>query len=246
MNKLEIGILLMAASASCFAQQWEVGGTGGAAFLPGVKIASPLGAATTGFQTGIAAGAFVSQNLYPHISGEIHYGFLQSNLKLQSGGTQVTFAGMSHVVHYDLILHTNKKDSRSQYFVAFGGGMRIFTGTGKEAAYQPLSQFAYLTRTQELKPLASVGAGIKYKLSPRVVLRTEFRDYITPFPKTVIAPAPNSKIGSILHTFVPMVGISSSVLIHEFSSGCRPRVTPAAFFYGRRPADLTQGIRECR
>jgi hypothetical protein len=208
MNKLGIGILLITASASCFAQQWEVGGTGGAAFLPGVNITSPLGSATTGFKPGITAGAYVGQNLYPHISGEIHYGFLQSNLKLKSGGTEVTFSGLSHVVHYDLVLHTNKKDSRSQYFVAFGGGMRIFTGTGKEAAYQPLSQFAYLTKTQELKPMASVGAGIKYKLSPRVILRTEFRDYITPFPQTLIAPAPGAKIGSILHTFVPMVGIA--------------------------------------
>jgi len=133
---------------------------------------------------------------------------MQSNLKLQSGGSQVTFSGLSHVVHYDLILHTNRKESRVQYFVAVGGGMRLFTGTGKESAYQPLSQFAYLTKTHEIKPLISAGAGIKYALTERLILRTEFRDYITPFPKEVITPAPGAKIGSILQSFVPMVGIS--------------------------------------
>jgi hypothetical protein len=207
MKQLAIGILL-AASASCFAQQWEIGGTGGAAFIPGVGVTSPLGAATAGLQPGLSAGAFLGQNLYPHISGEIHYGFMQSNLKLQSGGSQVTFSGLSHVVHYDLILHTNRKESRVQYFVAVGGGMRLFTGTGKESAYQPLSQFAYLTKTHEIKPLISAGAGIKYALTERLILRTEFRDYITPFPKEVITPAPGAKIGSILQSFVPMVGIS--------------------------------------
>src|ERR1044071_3155549 len=198
MSKFGISMLFVAASASCFAQQWEVGGTGGAAFLPGVNVKSPLGAATTGLKSGLAAGAFVGQNLYPHLSGEIHYGFMQSNLKLQSGGSQVTFSGMSHVVHYDVVLHTNKKGSRTQYFAAVGGGMRLFRGTGKESAYQPLSQFAYLTRTQTIRPMVSVGAGIKYALTPRVILRTEFRDYITPFLKELITPAPGAKIGSIL------------------------------------------------
>src|SRR5919112_23145 len=113
----------------------------------------------------LAASAFLGQNISPHIGGEIRYGFQQSNLKLQTGGTKVTFSGVAHVVHYDLTLHTNKKGSRRQYFAAIGGGMRVFRGTGKESAYQPLSQFAYLTKTQEVKPLVSAGAGIRYALS---------------------------------------------------------------------------------
>lgn len=208
MKKIKFTLLVLAAAGTCFAQQWEVGGSAGAAFLPGVPVTSTLGPATTGFQPGVAFGAFVGQNLYRHLSGEIRYGFMQSNLKLESGGTQATFSGISHVVHYDLIYHTRQKGSRSQMFVAAGGGMKIFRGTGKEAAYQPLSQFGYFTKTQAVKPMASVGAGARYALSERVFLRTEFRDYITMFPKEIIAPAPGAKFGKILHDFVPMVGIS--------------------------------------
>jgi hypothetical protein len=208
MKVLGLSILICAAAIPACAQHWEIGGSAGVGFLPGVNVSSPLGTATAGFQSGIHAGAYAGQNLYPHLSGEVRYGFAQSNLKLQSGGTTATFSGVSHVVHYDLLLHTNKAESRTQYFAAFGGGMKIFSGTGREAAYQPLSQYAYFTKTQAVKPMGTFGAGIRYQLSAHVYLRTEFRDYITPFPKELITPAPGAKIGSILHDLVPMVGIS--------------------------------------
>jgi hypothetical protein len=200
--------LISAAAISANAQQWEFGGSAGAGFLPGVNVSSTLGAATAGFQSGINVGAFAGQNLYPHIGGEIRYGFAQSNLKLQSGGTTATFSGVSHAIHYDLLLHTNKAESKTQFFAAFGGGMKIFRGTGRESAYQPLSQYAYFTKTQAVKPMASVGGGVRYQLGERLYLRAEFRDYITPFPKDLITPAPGAKIGTLLHDFVPMVGIS--------------------------------------
>jgi hypothetical protein len=204
---LGVSVLILAAAGSSFAQKWELGGSAGAGFLPGATVSSSFGAATAGFQSGAAVGGFVGQNLYRNISGEIHYNFLQSNLKLQSGGTTATFSGVAHVFHYDVVFHTNRK-GRAQYFVAAGGGAKLYRGTGKEAAYQPLSQFGYFTHTQSFKPMASVGGGVKVAIAPRIFLRTEFRDYITLFPKEVLTPAPGAKFGSILHDFVPMVGIS--------------------------------------
>ena len=211
MNKLRIGMLLLAASASCFAQQWEVGGTGGAAFLPGVNISSPLGSATTGFKPGITAGAYVGQNLYPHISGEIHYGFLQSNLKLQSGGTEATFSGLSTSCTTTWSCTQTRRIRAASISSLSAAACGSSPGPARKRLTSRSASIAYLTKTQELKPMASVGAGVKYKLSPRVILRTEFRDYITPFPQTLIAPAPGAKIGSILHTFVPMVGIVTNI-----------------------------------
>jgi hypothetical protein len=200
--------MLLAAAVAGRAQQWEVGGSAGVGFLNGLAVTSPAGAATAGFKSGAAFGGFFGQNLYPHLSGELRYNYLQSNLRIQSGSTEATFSGMAHVVGYELLLHTNKRESRVQFFAAAGGGLKVFRGTGKEAAYQPLSQYAYFTKTQALKPMASVGGGLKYQLSSRVYLRTEFRDYITMFPKELIAPAPGAKFSGLLHDFVPMVGIS--------------------------------------
>jgi hypothetical protein len=209
MRTLGLSILLLAAAATaCRSQQWEFGGVGGGGFLNNVGVTGLAGSATAGFQTGAAFGAFFGHNAYGHVGGELRYGYLQSNLQLSSGGTTVSFAGVSHVVHYDLILRTNRRKSPVQFFAAVGGGMKVFRGTGAEAAYQPLSQYGYFTKTQVLKPMASVGGGMKFFLARKVCLRTEFRDYITAFPKELIAPAPGAKYGGILHDFVPMVGLS--------------------------------------
>lgn len=200
-------ILLIAAAGACFAQQWEFGGVGGAGFLSNVNVSSPLGSAKAGFQTGGAVGAFFGQSMGPHIAGEVRYEFLQSNLQLSSNGSSAHFSGNAHAVHYDFIYHTNRKESQVQFFAAVGGGMKIWQGTGAEQAYQPLSQFGYFTKTRAVKPMVSVGGGIVYKVSQRMYLRTEFRDFITAFPTQLIMPAPNAKYGSLLHDFVPMVGL---------------------------------------
>ena len=208
MKTLATAVMILAAAAGAsFAQTWEFGGLGGGSFLPGVPISGPQGSATAGFQPGFAAGAYFGQALYRHISGEVRYEFLQSDPQLSSGGSSVHFTGQSHVVHYDVILHTDRKESPLQFFAAIGGGMRIFRGTGAEEAYQPLSQYGYFTRTQVVKPMASVGGGITYQLSGHVFLRAEFRDFITPFPTQIITPAPGNKFGSLLQNFVPMVGL---------------------------------------
>jgi hypothetical protein len=95
-----------------------------------------------------------------------------------------------------------------QAFAAVGGGLKIYRGTGAQQAYQTNYQFGYMTNTQELKPMGDFGVGLRFELSPRVFLRTEIRDYITPFPEKIIAPAPGAKFGSILHDVVPTVSIS--------------------------------------
>ena len=209
MRSLAITSLSLAAfAASCFGQQWEFGGSGGAGFLSNVNVSSPAGSATAGFMSGGAVGGFIGNNLYPHLSGELHYMFLQNDLHISSGGTNATFGGNAHVLHYDILYHTNRKGSKMQAFVAVGAGMKIFRGTGTEAAYQPNYQFGYMTKTQQLKPMGDIGAGLRFELRPNLYMRMEFRDYVTPFPEKIIAPAPGAKYGAILNDFVPMASIS--------------------------------------
>lgn len=201
-------LVLAAAAAVSFAQQWEVGGFGGGGFLNSVPVSGGIAPATAGFQTGAAFGGYIGQSKYKHIGGELHYAYLQSNLSLKSGGVEATgFSGMSHVVHYDLILKTTQPGGRVQLFAAIGGGVKFFRGTGTEHAQQALSKFGYFTKTQTMKPMASVGGGVKFALTKKIFLRTEIRDYITAFPKEIITPAPGTKYGMLLHNLVPMVGL---------------------------------------
>jgi hypothetical protein len=200
-------ILLAAGfSAISFAQQWEFGGLAGGGFLSTVNATNTFGSATAGFSNGAAFGGYLGNRMYKHMSGELRYTYFQTGLKLSSGGQTATFSGNAHAIHYDLVFHT-ANNNKVQLFAAVGGGMKIFRGTGKEAAFQPLSQFGFFPKTQTLKPMASVGAGIKFAISRKVYLRTEFRDYITQFPKDVLTPPTGTKYGTLLHDFVPMVGL---------------------------------------
>jgi hypothetical protein len=198
---------LTVAVMASYAQQWEFGGAGGAGFLNSVPVSGGIATATAGFQPGAAFGGYVGYSQYRHIGGELRYAYLQSNLSLKSGGSEASFSGMSHVIHYDVIFKTSKDGGKAQLFAAVGGGMKVFRGTGKEAAYQPLSQYGYFTKTQALKPMASVGVGAKFALTKRVFLRTEIRDYITAFPTEIITPPAGTKYGKLLHDLVPMVGL---------------------------------------
>ena len=209
MRRIAFAVCFAAASAaSCFGQSWEFGGVGGAGFLSNVNVSGPTGSATAGLETGAGFGGFIGQNLYSHISGEFHYMYFEDSFHIASGGTNASFAGHSQVAHYDVLYHTNRRESKMQMFVAVGGGLKDFRGTGAPEAYQQNYQFGYLTQTSQLKPMADAGAGARFEIAPRIFLRAEFRDFITAFPTNVVAPAPGTKYGKILNDFVPMVSVS--------------------------------------
>jgi hypothetical protein len=208
MRTLALSIVLISAATAVSAQQWEFGGLGGGGFLSNVSASGAGSSATAGFAPGAAFGVFLGNNLYRNLGGEIRYEYMQNDLRLTSNGQTAQFTGAAHAIHYDLIYHTNRKESPVQFFAALGGGMKLFRGTGAEQAYQPLSQFGYFTKTQEIKPMLSVGGGFTYRLTRHVYLRAEVRDFITPFPTKVLTPAPGIKYGSILQDLVPMVGFS--------------------------------------
>jgi hypothetical protein len=206
-KRLPFGLVLAAVSV-CWAQQWEIGGVGGFAFPWNRTVTNATGSAKAGFENGAAVGAIAGQNLYSYIGGEMRYTYRFGNLKVSSGGNKATFAAQTHAIHYDLLFYGAPRKARVRPFLAAGGGIKVFRGTGQEHAYQPLSDFALLTKTQEVKGMISVGGGVKAELAPNILMRAEFRDFITPFPKQVITPSPGAKLSGWLHDFVPMVGLT--------------------------------------
>ncbi|MCC6861869.1 MAG: hypothetical protein IT158_25075 [Bryobacterales bacterium] len=205
--------LLCAASATLLlasaglAQKWEAGGAAGGGFYRNLAVTNPAGNATAGLGNGPVFGGYVGHHPYRYMSGELRYSFSAASLKVSGNGEEACFKGQAHAVHYDYLFHAGGREARVRPFAAVGGGVKIFRGTGVETAYQNLQNFALLTRTRQVMPLISVGGGTRIALSPRVWLRVEFRDQITPFPKEVVAPAPGARIKGWLHDFVPMAGV---------------------------------------
>lgn len=202
--RMLMGLLL---AACCAGQTWEAGALAGGGFYKEVSVSNSFGRGAAGLAPGPAFGGYLVQNLYKKLSGEIRYTFQRGDLRVTSGNVQATFRGVTHAIHYDWLLHTRRKGSSVRPFVAAGAGFKGFRGTGTETPYQPLGKLALLTRTSEWKPLISLGGGVAVRLARWAVLRAEFRDYLSPFPQKVIAPAGQADLNRWLHDFVPSVGV---------------------------------------
>jgi hypothetical protein len=191
------------------AQKWEVGAGAGGGFYTSQDAEHPDGTtATAKFKSNVAAGAWLAHNNHPRWGGEIRYQYQRGDLHLDRGSEEASMSGESHSIHYDFLYHWSDRGSTVRPYVAFGGGIKVYRGTGDPALVRPLERYALLSPTQEVTGMASVGIGVKVKIAARWHLRLDVHDYMTPFPKEVITPNPPSKIGGWLHDIVPMVGLS--------------------------------------
>ena len=201
-------ILLLTTIGVAGAQQREIGILGGGGLSNGLPILDAPTSVSAGLRPGPAIGVLLGQDLYSHWSGEIRYLFEQREFHLASGGTTAGFSGQAHAFHYDLVYQRRIRDNRVRPYLAAGGGVKIFRGTGQETPYRPLMEDAYLTRTQQVKPMLTAGGGVKIQVGNRMMLRFDIRDQVTPFPEKIVAAAPGRKIEGWLQDFVPSVGLS--------------------------------------
>ncbi|MGE5567861.1 MAG: hypothetical protein ACM3S5_02385 [Rhodospirillales bacterium] len=199
---MKIAALSLALATAAFAQTWEAGVLGGfGVYANRLKLTSAAGSAEAGLGDGPVAGAFLNQNLYRYVSGQIRYSWQRGDMSLSSGSRKATFRGDSHAIHYDWLFYALPDEAKVRPFAAAGAGFKLYRGTGRETAVQPLQEVALLTRTSEWKPLVSLGAGVAWNAAPWARLCVEFRDYMTPFPKRVIEPIESG--GGWVHDLVP-------------------------------------------
>jgi hypothetical protein len=204
MKTLQMMLVCSAALAPwAIAQSWEVGG----GFYTSDTVTSPAGSASAKIQTGLAGSAWVGNTWQGRWSGELRYDYGMGDLALSQGGTKATFGAHTQQFHYDLMWHATSSESRIRPYVAVGAGVKLYQGVGAQMAYQPLSNVALLTQQQDLTPMVSAGAGVKFQISSHFQLRMDVHDYLTPFPKNVITPN-GGRVGGWLQDFVPMIGIS--------------------------------------
>jgi hypothetical protein len=211
-----IGLSCVLAFAFCapsaFAQQaetpWEAGVAGGFGWHSSKDIAARGASANAGIGGAIAVSGYVGHNMYRLVSGEIRYTLQIHDLKVSAGGEKASFNAQSHALHYDFLIHRAPVEAKVRPFVAFGGGIKSVRGTGKEMPFQPLSQFAILTHTNQWLGMGSLAGGAKWKIGERTLFRAEVRYYISRFPDQVIAPSSGDRLKGWMHNIVPMAGIS--------------------------------------
>lgn len=202
------GLALAILGSPALAQHWEVGALGGGGFYLNNSVTGSRGTGTVGFQPGFSAGGWLGHHTAGRFGGEIRYLFQKNDLKVAGPSQTLTFGGQSHLIHYDFVIHTRSSEDRVRPYFAAGGGMKGYFGTGQEHAFQPLSNIAVPTHTSQWRPVVSFGAGVKWAIRSRLMLRAEVRDYVTQFPKDVIFPAPGNRIGGWAHDITPLIGLS--------------------------------------
>jgi Outer membrane protein beta-barrel domain len=199
-------LLVMAPSA--LAQKWEFGGGVGGSFYLSQDVTNGSTSAKAGITTNVASGIWLDENAANKWGGEVRFDYQRGELSLQSGSTSTHFGGESYGLHYDVMWHATPRGAKVRPFLAAGGGIKVYRGTGQEAVSQPLSQYALLTKGSDLRALLSLGAGVKWQIAQSLQLRLEVHDYITPFPTQIIAPNVGSHAPSILQNIVPLIAIA--------------------------------------
>ncbi len=107
-----------------------------------------------------------------------------------------------------MLFHLRTREHRWRPFLEGGAGGKEYVIAGPEPYPQPIPQIATLTTNDVWKVVFSAGGGVKFRPMPHMLVRAEFRDYITTFPRQQIVPAPHNTARGIAEQFTPLLGIA--------------------------------------
>lgn len=80
-------------------------------------------------------------------------------------------------------------------FLAGGAGAKEYVIAGPAPYPQPVPQVAVLTTNDVWKVAFTVGGGVQYLLRPHMLLKAEFRDYLTTFNRQELVPPRTTRRG---------------------------------------------------
>jgi len=201
-------LILLFTGAALGQQQYEVGADVGYGLYRNGSIYSSSGTAQAGVRNRFAAGIFLGDDFSEYVSAEFDYLYHDGHPFLQAPGVKVDIQGQSDTLTGEVLFHFKPREHRWRPFVAGGFGGKDYIIAGPEPFPQPIPQIASLTTNDVWKVVFSVGGGVKYRLLPHMLLRAQFRDYLTTFPRQQIVPALHNTARGIFEQFTPLFGVS--------------------------------------
>jgi opacity protein-like surface antigen len=198
---------LVCVLAAC-GQDREIGANFGYGFYRNGSIYSPDGQVTAGIRNRFAAGIDLGYEFSNYVAGQFCYLYHDGHPFLQGAGSKVDIQGQSNAVTLEALFYFRPRGNRFRPFIAGGAGAKGYIIAGPEPFPQPVPAIAALTANDVWKVVFTAGGGITYRLHPHMLLRAEFRDYLTTFPRQQIVPAPHNTARGIFEQFTPLFGIS--------------------------------------
>jgi len=187
---------------------FEIGAAGGFGFYQDATITNASGTARAGFGPRFVLSAVAGWDWSRQFALEGRYTYQDGDLALRSQSVEANLDGDAQSAMAEFVFSGQPRTSRFRFFGAVGVGVKLYQAGPLSTGTQPLIDFATLQKANQVEPLITFGAGIKYKLSERWLVRVEFRDYTTPFPARVITPAPGARLHGWMDDIVPTLGIS--------------------------------------
>ena len=203
--KYAIAVLFAGAALG---QEYELGANIGYGFYRNGSIYSASGTAQAGIRNRFAAGAILGEDFSKYVSAEFRYLYHDGHPFLQSAGVRSDIQGQSDTLTGEMLFHFKTREHRWRPFLAGGSGGKDYIIAGPAPFPQPIPQIASLTTNDVWKTVFSVGGGVKFRLRPHVLLRGDFRDYLTTFPRQQIVPAPHNTARGVFEQFTPLFGVS--------------------------------------
>jgi opacity protein-like surface antigen len=195
-------------TAALFGQPYQIGADIGYGFYRNGTIYSATETAQVGIRNRFAAGIDLGYEFSDYVSGQFSYLYHDGHPFLEAPGVKADIQGQSQALTVEALFHFKKRDRRFRPFVAGGAGGKGYIIAGPEPFPQPLPQVASLTTNDVWKVVFSAGGGATFAPRRHMLLRVEFRDYLTTFPRQQIVPAPHNTARGIFEQFTPLVGVS--------------------------------------
>ena len=195
-------------TAAAFAQTYEIGAGIGYGFYRNGTIFSASETANVGIRNRFVAGIDLGYEFSEYVSEEFAYLYDDGHPFLQAPGVKSDIQGQSHALTLEFLFHFKPRSHRFRPFVAGGAGGKDYEIAGPAPLIQPAPQIASLTTNDVWKVVFSAGGGAQYLLRSHMLLRAEFRDYLTTFPRQQIVPAPHNTARGIFEQFTPLFAIS--------------------------------------
>jgi hypothetical protein len=186
---------------------WEATAAVGFGLYHPATYTAPAGTAEAGIGPRYILNAVGGRNFGSRFMLEAGWMFQDGDFELHANGTKTAFDAHAHSVYVNFVGYLLKRPTRWRPFVEGGSGVKFYTGQEAEHP-RPLDQYGMFRDGTDARPLLTYGGGIKYTLSPRWSLRLDLRDVTTPFPTSVIVPAPGSNLHGWLHDFATTLGIT--------------------------------------
>lgn len=188
--------------------QYELGAEIGYGVYRNGTILSPEGSIDAGIRNRFAAGIILGVDFSKYVSGELNFLYHDGHPFLQGLGVKTDIQGNSWALTSGLLFHFKDRTHKFRPFVTGGVGAKQYIIAGPEPFPQPIPEVASLVDNDVWKVVFVVGGGVKYRIHKRVLLRGEFLDYLTTFPRTQILPAPHNTARGIFEQFTPLFGVS--------------------------------------